>query len=40
MVRNVARSKAHSTPLAVHLTVAARGQLYMRASSPKESPRP
>ena len=36
--RNAARSSAHSRPAATHVTVAARGQLYMSASSPKEWP--
>ena len=35
---NVARFNAHSTPSLVARTDAARGQWYMRASSPKKLP--
>ena len=36
MFRKVMRSTPQSTPAVLALTVAARGQLYMRASSPNE----
>mmetsp|Transcript_5456 Transcript_5456/g.11301 ORF Transcript_5456/g.11301 Transcript_5456/m.11301 type:complete len:217 (+) Transcript_5456:1955-2605(+) len=36
--RNFFRSSAHSLPASTHLTVAARGELYRSASSPKQSP--
>ena len=39
-VRKMVPGSAHSTPSDLQLTVAARGLLYMSASSPKEEPGP